>query len=239
MGSEMCIRDRGYSASLTLGDFTHDGKIDVLVTNAGSNQLVVLHGRGDGTFSLPALAATIASPRALAAGDFNDDGWLDAATANGANNVSVLISDRSWPVPVAPNVSINNVIKNEGRAGLTSFSFTVELSQVSIQAVTVKFATANGTATTGDNDYLAAVGTITIGVGQKSATITISVRGDKRKEASETFYVNLTSATNATITDAQGVGTITNDDGGGKGPKSGRTTAVPVDLLFPAPKKRK
>jgi len=40
------------------------------------------------------------------------------------------------------------------------------------------------------------------------------VNGDTGVESDETFFVNLGNPTNATITDAQGVGTITNDDGG-------------------------
>ena len=47
-----------------------------------------------------------------------------------------------------------------------------------------------------------------------SASITVAVRGDKKKQADETFAVNLTGATDGTISDSQGVGTIVEDDGG-------------------------
>lgn len=230
----------GSPGSLALGDFTGDGKLDVMAANAGSGQVVALHGRGDGTFSLPALAATIPSMRTFVAEDFNGDGWLDAATANGGSNeVSVLINDQSWPVPVPPNLTIRDVTKNEGRSGITSFSFIVELSQASSQTVTVNFATGNGTATTGDNDYISRAGTVTFGPGQTTATIDISVRGDKRREATETFFVHLTGATNATITDAQAAGTITNDDGGGKGNRARLSAALLGDDWLTTTKKRK
>ena len=39
------------------------------------------------------------------------------------------------------------------------------------------------------------------------------VNGDTTPEPNETFFVNLTTATNATIADGQGIGTILNDDG--------------------------
>jgi len=42
--------------------------------------------------------------------------------------------------------------------------------------------------------------------------ITIQVRADANKEGDETFNVNLSSPTNATIVDATGVATIVNDD---------------------------
>jgi large repetitive protein len=49
-------------------------------------------------------------------------------------------------------------------------------------------------------------------VGQTSRTVTVPVKGDLVKEANETFFLNLSAAVNATISDAQGLGTITNDD---------------------------
>ena len=38
------------------------------------------------------------------------------------------------------------------------------------------------------------------------------VNGDLLDEANETYFVNLTNPTNATISDSQGLGTITDDD---------------------------
>ena len=133
----------------------------------------------------------------------------------------------------APLMTINDVSKNEGDGGNTSFVFTVSLSAASGKSVSVNFATANGTATTADNDYFAASGTVYFSPGQTTATITILVRGDKKKEPNETFFVNLTGATNGTISDSQGVGTIVNDDGGGNGGGKGKpASAQPRDLLL-------
>ncbi len=78
--------------------------------------------------------------------------------------------------------------------------------------MTVQFATANGTATTGDNDYQSTSGTLTFTPGQTSKTVTVKVVGDTKVESNETFFVNLSNAVNATIADNQGVGTINNDD---------------------------
>ena len=111
----------------------------------------------------------------------------------------------------APTLAIGDVSKAEGNSGTTAFAFTVTLSSVSGTAVTVQYATANGTATAG-SDYLATSGILTIPAGALSATITISVTGDTVKEANETFFVNLSNASGATIADSQGLGTITNDD---------------------------
>ena len=99
----------------------------------------------------------------------------------------------------------------EGNSGGTSLAFTVTLSAASGSTVTVNYATANGTATAG-SDYVAQSGTLTFAAGQTSKTITLTVNGDTAVEANETFFVNLSSPSGATIADAQGQGTITNDD---------------------------
>ena len=110
-----------------------------------------------------------------------------------------------------PTISINDVSVAEGNSGTTTATFTVSLSTTSNQTVTVNYATAGNTATSG-TDFVAANGTATITAGQLSTTINITVNSDTTFEPSETFFVNLTSPTNATISDNQGVGTITNDD---------------------------
>ena len=101
----------------------------------------------------------------------------------------------------------------EGNSGTTAFVFTVSLSNASAQPITVNFATADGSATLADSDYQSASGTVTFAPGQTSQTVTVLVNGDTKFEADETFSVNLSGATNATIADATGLGTIRNDDG--------------------------
>jgi hypothetical protein len=112
---------------------------------------------------------------------------------------------------VLPQLSINDVSLTEGNSGTKNAVFTVNLSSASTQTVKVNYATANGTAVAG-SDYTATSNTLTFAPGQTSQTISVPVIGDTITEANETFTVNLTTPTNATISDAQGVGTIVNDD---------------------------
>lgn len=139
------------------------------------------------------------------------------------------------PLP-PPTISINDASvlegklntsgKNGGTPQLTNMVFTLTLSKASTQTVTVNFATANGTATTANNDYQAATGTVTFSPGQISKTINVVVVGDNTLEPDETFTVNLSSPTNATLADGTGVGTIMNDEstkGGGKPNRSPAT----------------
>ena len=116
--------------------------------------------------------------------------------------------------PVGPTVTIAaGPSLNEGNSGLTAFDFTVNLSSAPASAVTVNYATANGTATTADNDYQPATSFITIPAGSTSGVITVNVVGDTKVETNETFTVTLTSAVGGTLgSPIVATGTILNDD---------------------------
>ena len=104
--------------------------------------------------------------------------------------------------------------KAEGKKGKTTlFTFTVTLSAAYDQPVTMSFRTVNGTAKTSDNDYVAKTGTLTFAPGETTKTITIEVKGDSKKEANETFYLDLFgNSSNSLFTKNRGIGTILNDD---------------------------
>jgi hypothetical protein len=113
-----------------------------------------------------------------------------------------------------PRISIGDVTKKEGNGKKTTlFTFTVTLSAAYDQAVTVSYQTVNGSATTGDGDYVAKSGTLTFAPGETTKTITIEVKGDSRKEADEYFYLDLFDNSGTSLfTKNRGRGTIQNDD---------------------------
>jgi outer membrane protein assembly factor BamB len=115
-------------------------------------------------------------------------------------------------VATTPTLSIGDVLVSEGNSGGVVATFTVTLSRPVLQTVQVSFTTTNGTATTGDNDYLAASGSLTFIPGQTSQPVNVTVQGDVKFEPNETFTVDLSSPVNANLLDGQGVGTIQNDD---------------------------
>jgi uncharacterized repeat protein (TIGR01451 family) len=88
----------------------------------------------------------------------------------------------------------------------------VQLTASSASTITVNYATADNSATTANNDYVAKSGTVTFTPGQTSQPVTIVVNGDTTFEPNETFFVNLNTPVNGTIIKPQGTGTITNDD---------------------------
>jgi Calx-beta domain len=112
---------------------------------------------------------------------------------------------------VKPSISVGDVSAAEGNSGTTSVSVPVTLSAASTSTVTVDYATADGTASTG-SDYTAANGTLTFRRGEKEKDISISVVGDTSIEPNETLTVTLSNAVNAKIATATATVTITNDD---------------------------
>ena len=79
-------------------------------------------------------------------------------------------------------------------------------------AVSVGYATADGSATAG-SDYTAQTGTATFNNGCKCASIAVAILGDTMTEGTETFFVNLSNPVNATIGDGQAIGTIYDNEG--------------------------
>jgi hypothetical protein len=53
---------------------------------------------------------------------------------------------------------------------------------------------------------------VTFAAGDTEETVTVQVVGDTIDEPNETFVVNLSAASGATISDTQGTGTILDDD---------------------------
>ncbi len=112
----------------------------------------------------------------------------------------------------ARTVTIGNNTFTEVDAGLTNVSFTVTLSASSGNTITVNYATADGSATA-PSDYVSVSGTVTFNPGETTKTIVVQIAGDFVNEPNETYSVNLSNPTNATIAGSGiGLGTITNDD---------------------------
>ena len=71
---------------------------------------------------------------------------------------------------------------------------------------------AHGTAD--GSDYEAASGTLTFAPGETSRSIIVAINGDTDNEPHETFVVDLSNPSNATLGDAQATGTIHDNDAG-------------------------
>jgi hypothetical protein len=112
-------------------------------------------------------------------------------------------------VRVAPStvtLSIDDVVTTEPVSGQANASFTVSLSEPRREIVTVRYATRNGTATSG-TDYLAQAGTLTFQPGDRQRQVDVPVLADRARERAETFFVDLSGAT-VSIAKARGRGLI-------------------------------
>jgi probable HAF family extracellular repeat protein len=124
----------------------------------------------------------------------NNDGQITgvAYDAQGRYHGFLLTPGGTLP-PVVPAISINDTAANEGRNGTTAFTFTVHSA-------------------TAGQDYASAAGTLVFNPGERTKTVVVAVNGDRTRETDETFRVNLSAPDGGTLFDAQGVGTIRNDD---------------------------
>ncbi len=133
---------------------------------------------------------------------------VTGATVTDGQGLGTILNDDA-----APNLTINDVSLNEGNAGTTTFTFTVSLSAPApAGGVTFDIATADNTATQPSDYTLKSLLAQTIPAGSSTYTFDVLVNGDTTPEVNETFFVNVTNATNAIVTDGQGQGTIVNDD---------------------------
>ena len=124
---------------------------------------------------------------------------------------------------IDPAVSIGNARIAEGDAGTSNMTFPLTLDHATIAPLTVNYVTADPTVTTDPTatagvDYVPQAGTVVFAPGQTSATLTVPIIGDLTPEPNQAFMVRLflpdPPLVVAKIADAQGIGTIVNDDWG-------------------------
>lgn len=131
----------------------------------------------------------------------------NAALTQGFASGTIINDD---PIPL---ISVNDITVLEGRNGFTPATFTLSLSQVSGRPVNVFVSTTDGSALAA-SDYVSTNTLVTFLPGQATLPFTVFVRGDGIVESDETFFLNLSSPSEATIAVDQGRATVVNDDAG-------------------------
>src|SRR5262249_51902646 len=149
---------------------------------ASSGTLSIPAGQTTGTITVPVNGDRLGEP---------DETFF--VNLSGATNAT--IADRQGVGTIAddePQISITDFTQTEARRNRTTlFTSTVRLWAPYDQPVTVSYRTADGTARTGDGDYVAKAGTLTFASGETTKTITVEVQGDSKKELDETFFLDL------------------------------------------------
>jgi CSLREA domain-containing protein len=206
---------------------TTSATFTVSLSTPSASTVTVDWDTSDGTATSPGDYAADSGTVTFVAGDVSEDVVVDVngdtidepdeafsvdlsnpsgATIDDGEGVGTITDDDA-----APTVSISDESVSEGDTGPTPATFQVTLSNPSASQVTVDWDTADGTATA-PGDYAANSGTVTFEPGDVAEDVVVSVNGDEIDEPDETFNVDLSNASGATLADPQGVGTITDDD---------------------------
>ena len=129
------------------------------------------------------------------------------------------------PGPVAISVADARVEEAEG----AELAFVVSLDRAHHAAVTVDYATGDGTAKA-DEDYTGTEGTLVFAGGETEKTVSVAVIDDAHDEGEETVVLKLSHAVGARIEDGEATGIIENSDAmpGAWLSRFGRTVAEQV-----------
>lgn len=184
----------GFTGTANTGDYT-----------ASSAQILIPVGGTTGTTTITAVQDTQI--------ELNETVVVDITNVTngfelGIQQVTAIILDDD----AIPDMSIGDVSVMEGTGTVHNAVFTITLSLPCVQTVTVTANTANGTATA-PGDYTAVVSQIvTFNPGETTKTVSVAIIPDPDDEDDETFFVNLSAATNANLVDAQGTATVADDE---------------------------
>lgn len=201
-----------YFSALTADGGLNRPKVSAIeiASTAGPVNTYFRDADGD-TYGNPSVTTTASSPPTGYVTNNTDCNDADAAVHPGAteicdgkdNNCNGTTDENC---PTIPALTINDVsvYESQGTANLT-----VTLSRIATSTVSVGYRTVNGTATN-PNDYTSKSGTISIPPNSLTGNISVAIVKDNKNERTETFTVQLSSAVNATISDASGTVSILN-----------------------------
>jgi hypothetical protein len=155
--------------SVAVGDFRHDGILDLAVANLRSNTVSVLLGDGEGTFR-NATNYSVFAPTSVTVGDLRRNGILDLVVAHESSGVSVLLGNGDGTFQPAVDYSVGSLPVSVA-VGDFSRNGILDLAVANEQSDTVSVLLGNG-----DGTFQAAT---TYSVGSLPTSIAVGdFRGD-------------------------------------------------------------
>lgn len=117
----------------------------------------------------------------------------------------IVNDDTAW-------LAVDDVTVAEGDSGTKVANFTISRSGAVAASSSIKWSTADGTATAASDYVAVGLTTVTFAPGETTKTASVTIKGDTVVESNEVLNVRLSSAVAAVIADASGIVRITNDD---------------------------
>jgi hypothetical protein len=97
-----------FPAALAVGDFNHDGRLDLAVANLNDGTVTIMLGNGDGTFSQGEVCSVGNHPTSVAVADFNLDGKLDLAVTDATDDaVTILLGNGDGTFTPVNNITVH------------------------------------------------------------------------------------------------------------------------------------
>ena len=210
-----------FSALITVGSPYADLSLeDALGLGGGGIEALLRHGIAA---VLGATSPFVAYPWTAAETIAAVNAAILAGDSNGIQNLKDKLEgfnkreadlDANGIIPT-PSASISGGIAvTEGNSGSTAVTITVTLSGQAQTTVTMTWKSVDGSATAASGDYTGGTGTLTFLPGQTVKTIAVFVNGDTTFESNETFSIQISGATGASIGASSTTVTIVNDESG-------------------------
>lgn len=206
-----------HTDSLGRGPFRRMADFGYSYSTAKGENIAAGSSTAAGTFaqwkSSPGHNANMLSPNYVlmgigrAYGATSQFGWYWTNTFGGFDDGGV-----PCPTSAPPALAVNDVSVTETNSGTTTATFTVTRSGDISGTSSVRYTTGDNTAVAG-SDYVAVLPTtLTFGPGETSKRVAVTIKGDTVVEPTETFFLRLSAASGATLSDGSGTATIRNDD---------------------------
>ena len=183
-------------------DYTHTSRSLTFAANESAKTISVPTVEDDIEEQTESFTVTLSNPGGATIQDGTATGTINDDDDDGGGNT--------------PTLSIADAAASEGDPVV----FTVTLTGARTGSVTVSYATVGGTAQQG-SDYTHTSRSLTFAANESAKTISVPTVEDDIEEQTETFTVNLSNPSGATIQDGTATGTINDDDdddGGGNTP---------------------